>query len=48
MRTLLGYVLYTNLFWYVVFVPLVALVCTVVTEWVRGSKDGDCNQRSNR
>ena len=38
MSTVLAYLLYTNLFWYVVFVPLVALVCTVVTEWARESK----------
>ena len=48
LRPALPYVLYTNLFWYVVFVPLVALVCTIVTEWVRESEDDDCDQRSNR
>lgn len=41
-------VLYSNLFWYVIFVPVVALVCTVVTEWARESEDGDIDQRSNR
>jgi len=32
---LIRYVLYTNRFWYVVFVPVLALVCAAVTEWVR-------------